>query len=240
MRQILAIIICLFLSIPLFSQSKFTISGFVSDPHGEELIGANVYIKELEKGTSTNTYGFFSLTLPQGNYHLVFSFIGFKDQEVAVELTSDQTLKISLEESSQMLETVEVSTERRDVNVRKVEMSTAKLQIKTIQKLPVVFGESDILKTIQLLPGVLPASEASGGFHVRGGGTDQNLILLDGASVYNASHLLGFFSVFNSDAIKDLKLFKGGIPAEYGGRLSSILDIHMKEGDNTEFHGRVG
>lgn len=240
MRQILAIIICLFLSIPLFSQSKFTISGFVSDPHGEELIGANVYIKELEKGTSTNTYGFFSLTLPQGNYHLVFSFIGFKDQEVAVELTSDQTLKISLEESSQMLETVEVSTERRDVNVRKVEMSTAKLQIKTIQKLPVVFGEADILKTIQLLPGVLPASEASGGFHVRGGGTDQNLILLDGASVYNASHLLGFFSVFNSDAIKDLKLFKGGIPAEYGGRLSSILDIHMKEGDNTEFHGEGG
>ena len=240
MKQLAITILSLIISLSLFGQTKYTVIGFVADQHGEELIGANIYITELAKGTSTNTYGFYSLTLPQGTYHLVFSFIGYKDKEVAVELTSDQQVKVSLEESSQMLETVEVSTERRDVNVRKVEMSTAKLQMKTIQKLPVVFGESDILKTIQLLPGVLPASEVSGGFHVRGGGADQNLILLDGATVYNASHLLGFFSVFNSDAIKDLKLFKGGIPAEYGGRLSSILDVHMKEGNNSEFHGQGG
>jgi hypothetical protein len=240
MKQFTGILLCLFISLSLFGQAKFTISGFVADQRGEELIGANVYIKELSKGTSTNTYGFYSLTLPTGTYHLIFSYIGYKDQEVGVELTSDKQIKIYLEETSQMLETVEISTERKDVNVKKVEMSTAKLQMKTIQKIPVVFGESDILKTIQLLPGVLAASEASGGFHVRGGSADQNLILLDNANVYNASHLMGFFSVFNSDAIKDLKLYKGGIPAEYGGRLSSILDVHMKEGNNTEFHGQGG
>ncbi len=239
MKRPAALLLLLFLSLAIFCQTKYTISGYVTDPHGEEMIGANIYIKELGKGTSTNNYGFYSLTLPQGTYHLVYSFIGYKDREETVVLNSDQNLKISLEETSQMLETVEVSTERRDVNIKKVEMSTAKLQMKTIQKLPVVFGEPDILKTIQLLPGVIPASEASGGFYVRGGNSDQNLILLDNATVYNASHFLGFFSVFNSDAVKDLKLYKGGIPAEYGGRLSSVLAVQMKEGSMEELHGKA-
>jgi hypothetical protein len=149
-------------------------------------------------------------------------------------------MNISLIESSEVLETVDVYAEGKDVNVREVEMSTNTLQMKTIQKLPMLLGETDVIKTIQLLPGVMQSNEASGGFHVRGGGTDQNLILLDNAVVYNASHLVGFLSVFNSDAIKDLKLYKGGIPAEYGGRLSSVLDIHMIEGNKQEYHGAGG
>jgi hypothetical protein len=145
-----------------------------------------------------------------------------------------------LQESAELLKEVEVSADRPDDNVKRTEMSTAKLDMKTVQKLPVVFGEVDIIKTLQLLPGVIPASEASGGFHVRGGSIDQNLVLLDDAPVYNASHMVGFFSVFNADAIKDMKLYKGGIPAEYGGRISSILDIKMKEGNKTEYHGTAG
>ncbi len=240
MKQIAGIIVFLSLSIHIFSQQKFTLSGYVTDALGEELIGANVMIPDLIKGAITNTYGFYSLTLPEGKYNLEISFIGYQSQDIELHLNSNQKMNFALEESSEMIESVEIVAEGRDVNIREIEMSTNTLQMKTIQKLPMLLGETDVIKTIQLLPGVLQANEAAGGFHVRGGSTDQNLILLDNAPVYNASHAIGFLSVFNADAIKDLKLYKGGMPPEFGGRLSSILDIHMKEGNKNEFHGAAG
>lgn len=240
MRNVLLCLSIFLFTTTFFAQEKYTVSGYVSDNLGEELTGANIIIKELGKGTVSNYYGYYSLTLPKGNYTLLITFIGYQSKELKINLNKDQSLNIDLEESSEMIESVQITAERPDVNVRSVEMSTNKLQMKTIEKLPVVFGEPDVLKTIQLLPGVLQSSEVSGGFHVRGGSVDQNLILLDQAPVYNASHLVGFFSVFNSSVIKDLKLYKGGIPAEFGGRLSSILDIHMKEGNKREFHGDGG
>ncbi len=222
------------------AQKKFTISGYVTDELGEELIGANVILSGQSRGTITNTYGFYSITLIGGNYKFEYSYLGYHTQLIDVDLTDDKQLNIALFESTEEIESVEIVAEGRDVNIREVEMSTNTLQIKTIQQLPQLLGETDIIKTIQLLPGVLQSSEASGGFHVRGGSVDQNLILLDNAHVYNASHAVGFLSVFNADAIKDLKLYKGGIPAEFGGRLSSILDIHMKEGNKQEYHGAGG
>ena len=224
----------------LSAQKKFTISGYVTDRLGEELIGANIILAGESRGTITNTYGFYSITLSEGNYKLEYSFLGYQTQLIDVNLTENEKLNVSLVETTEEIESVEIVAEGRDVNIREVEMSTNTLQMKTIQQLPQLLGETDIIKTIQLLPGVLQASEASGGFHVRGGSVDQNLILLDNAHVYNASHAVGFLSVFNADAIKDLKLYKGGIPAEFGGRLSSVLDIHMKEGNKQEFHGAGG
>ncbi len=240
MKQLSGAILFFMLCIHLAGQQKYTISGYVTDELGEELIGANVLIPALVKGTITNTYGFYSITLPEGEYDLEISFIGYSAQNIQLALTSNKRLNISLIESAEMIESVEVVAKGRDVNIREVEMSTNTLQMKTIQKLPMLLGETDVIKTIQLLPGVLASNEVSGGFHVRGGSIDQNLILLDHAPVYNASHAVGFLSVFNADAIKDLKLYKGGIPPEYGGRLSSILDIYMKEGNKNEFHGAGG
>ncbi|MGD2034227.1 MAG: TonB-dependent receptor [Bacteroidales bacterium] len=240
MKQLVGIILFLALSTTVFTQQKFTVSGYITDAPGEELIGANVIIPALTKGTITNTYGFYSLTLPKGEYDLEISYVGYKTILTELVLNSDQKMNFALEESSELIESVEITAEGRDVNIREVEMSTNTLQMKTVQKLPMLLGETDVIKTIQLLPGVLPSNEATGGFHVRGGSTDQNLILLDNAPVYNASHAIGFLSVFNADAIKDMKLYKGGIPPEYGGRLSSILDIHMKEGNKNEFHGVAG
>jgi hypothetical protein len=240
MKKSFILILYLTLTLSVFAQQKFTISGYVTDELGEELIGANIIINELKKGTITNTYGFYSITIPKGQYTLEISFLGFATQVLPLNLDEDKKLNVSLIESAESIESVEVRAKGRDVNIREVEMSTNTLQMRTVQKLPLLLGETDIIKTIQLLPGVLQANEAAGGFHVRGGSTDQNLILLDRAPVYNASHSVGFLSVFNADAIKDLKLYKGGIPPEYGGRLSSILDIHMKEGNKNEYHGMGG
>ena len=241
MKRILSGLLIIFLvSLSVNAQKKYTISGYVTDNLGEELIGASIILSGEYRGTITNTYGFYSITLPEGNYKLEISYLGYLTQLIDVKLNEDRQLNVSLIESTEEIESVEIVAEGRDVNVREVEMSTNTLQIKTIQQLPQLLGETDIIKTIQLLPGVLQSSEASGGFHVRGGGVDQNLILLDNAHVYNASHAVGFLSVFNADAIKDLKLYKGGIPAEFGGRLSSILDIHMKEGNKQEYHGAGG
>ena len=240
MKRILLGVLVILISFNAQAQKKYSISGYITDKLGEELIGANIIISGESRGTITNTYGFYSITLTGGNYRLEFSYLGYQTQWVDIKLNEDQKLNISLIESSEEIESVEIVAEGRDVNIREVEMSTNTLQIKTIQQLPQLLGETDIIKTIQLLPGVLQSSEASGGFHVRGGGVDQNLILLDNAHVYNASHAVGFLSVFNADAIKDLKLYKGGIPAEFGGRLSSILDIHMKEGNKQEYHGAGG
>jgi hypothetical protein len=226
-----------FVSLSLFSQSKFTISGSIRDAkNGEELIGATVSVKELPgTGAAANAYGFYSLTLPAGTYTLQGHYVGYNEYSQTITLDSSRVVNINLAPASVEMKQVEVSAQRADANVTQAQMSAVKLDIQEMAKIPVIFGEKDILKTIQLLPGVMGAGEGNSGFYVRGGNSDQNLILLDEALVYNASHLLGFFSTFNSDAIKDATLYKGNMPAEYGGRLSSVLDIKMKDGDDKSY-----
>jgi hypothetical protein len=235
--------IFLFLPSLLWAQ-KSSLSGYVKDAtNGEGLIGASVYVKELKTGNVTNTYGFYSLTLPLGQYTLVFSSSGFAKQERIVQIKEQSaSLSIELVPSSQELAEVIVKARANDDNVRSIEMSVNKVDIKTIRKIPALLGEVDLVRAIQLLPGVSTVGEGASGFNVRGGGVDQNLVLLDDAPVYNSSHLFGFFSVFNPDAVKDVKLFKGGIPAMYGGRASSILDVKMKEGNNKKYtvNGGIG
>ncbi|NNF02465.1 MAG: TonB-dependent receptor [Bacteroidia bacterium] len=238
------LIICLILfSASLYGQ-KYTISGNMRDGQtGEDLIGSTVIVKENPGiGAVANVYGFYSLTLDSGSYTLVYSFIGFDKMEVPVKLNKDIVLDVELSKGSSQLDEVVITAEREDENITSTEMSVSKIEIREIENIPVLFGERDVLKTIQLLPGVKSAGEGNSGFFVRGGTADQNLILLDEAPVYNASHLLGFFSVFNSDALKDVKLYKGAIPAEYGGRLSSVVDIKMKEGNSKELkiNGGIG
>jgi len=220
-----------------------TISGFVRDArNGESLTGAVIYPKENPSvGITSNSYGYFSLSLPTGEYSLIVQFLGYKTKIIALELKENVKLNFEMEEESIALKEITITGEKNNINVVQSEL-ISKINIKEIQNIPVILGEKDILKTIQLLPGVTPAGEGNAGFYVRGGGVDQNLILLDEAPVYNHSHLLGFFSTFNSDAIKDITLYKGGFPAEYGGRLSSVVDIKMNEGNNKEYHisGGIG
>lgn len=217
--------------------NKFTISGTVKDSKtGEEMIGALVLIKELTNtGTSTNGYGFYSLTLPQGKYTLVVRYVGYNDFVQMIDSAINQSINIHLVPNSVQLQQVEISAKRSDENIKNTEVSVTHLDIRQLEKVPVLFGEKDILKTIQLLPGVKSAGDGNSGFYVRGGGADQNLILLDEAPVYNSGHILGFFSVFNNDALKDATLYKGNVPAEYGGRLSSVLDIKMKDGNSRNY-----
>ncbi|MFM2268427.1 MAG: hypothetical protein RL757_1868, partial [Bacteroidota bacterium] len=223
------------------AQGKFTVSGTITDgQNGEQLLGAAVTVVELKgTGVVTNDYGFYSLTLPQGDYSLKISYVGYNDNIVKIKLDKSQKLDIKLSSGAQ-LEEVVVKATRENENVTKAQMGVEHLEIKEISKVPVIFGEKDILKTIQLLPGVKSAGEGNSGFNVRGGAADQNLILLDEAPVYNASHLLGFFSTFNSDAIKDATIIKGNAPAQYGGRLSSVLDIRMKEGNDKAYNVNGG
>jgi len=224
------------LSISLPAQ-KFTISGYVSDEaSGEKLIGANVYDARTLNGTSTNTYGFFSLTLPKDSVRLVISYIGYKPFTRVIYLDHDINLNVELSSTIE-LEEVVVSGERTERIEENTQMSAVKLPAKQIKLLPALMGEVDVLKAIQLLPGVQSGNEGSSGLYVRGGSPDQNLILLDGVPVYNVTHLFGFFSVFNADAINNVQLIKGGFPARYGGRLSSVLEINMKEGNQKELHG---
>jgi hypothetical protein len=235
------------ISCPGFSKhitsKPFTISGFVVDArNGESLTGAVIYAEEIPTvGITTNSYGYFSLTLPEGNYTLIVRFLGYKTKYIPLKLTENQKINVELEEESFALDEITITGEKNNNNVVSSEL-ISKVSVKEIQNIPVILGEKDILKTIQLLPGVTPAGEGNAGFYVRGGGVDQNLILLDEAPVYNPSHLLGFFSTFNSDAIKDVTLYKGGFPAEYGGRLSSVVDIKMNEGNDKEYHlsGGIG
>ncbi len=224
----------LLFEIPGFAQQKYTISGFIKDAKtGENLIGATVTIKELQgKGTGTNAYGFYSITLPAGHYQITGQFIGYTPQIQQINLNQSIKQNLALTEQVNTLNEIVVSGQRRDDNISKTSMGMQKLNTNEIRSIPVLFGENDVLKTIQLLPGIKPAGEGSSGFNVRGGSSDQNLILLDEATVFNASHLMGFFSVFNSDAIKDITVYKGNEPAEYGGRLSSVLDIKMNDGNN--------
>lgn len=223
-----------------FSQEKFTLSGTIADnKNNETLIGVNVVVKGTKIFTITNEYGFYSLTLPKGNYEIYISYVSYETIEEKIVLTQNIKKNYSLIESRQTLDEV-VITEKTKTNTRKPEMSVNKMSIATIKQMPVVLGEVDVIKSILFLPGVTNAGEGQSGFNVRGGGADQNLILLDEATIYNSSHLFGFFSVFNPDAIKDLKLYKGGIPSRFGGRASSVLDIYQKDGNSKAFHMNGG
>ena len=227
----------------LFSQEKATISGYIKDlKNGESLIGATISKQGSNVGASANEYGFFSLTLPKGPHVIVVSIIGYKTYTFSINLDKSISKNFELEEEGKDLDEVEITGEAADKNVKSVEMSVAKLDIKQINKIPALLGEVDVIRAIQLLPGVTTVGEGASGFNVRGGNIDQNLILLDEAPVYNSAHLFGFFSVFNPDAVKDVKLIKGGIPSQYGGRVSSILDVRMKEGNSkrTVVNGGIG
>ncbi len=232
-----------FLWLPLFSiaQEKFTLSGTISDQSSNEtLIGVTIIFPEIQAGTTTNEYGFYSITLPNGTYKVQISYLGFNTISQSISLIENKTINYQLSESSESLDEVVITENVEKLNIKKPQMSVNSLSINTIKKMPVVLGEVDIIKSITLLPGVSNAGEGSSGFNVRGGAADQNLILLDEATIFNSSHLFGLFSVFNPDAIKDLKLYKGGIPAKYGGRVSSVLDIYQKEGNSKEFHMNGG
>ncbi|MEZ4808983.1 MAG: TonB-dependent receptor [Allomuricauda sp.] len=235
MRTILLTFI-LFTSL-LSAQDSFTISGTLKDAsNGETIFGASVYFKGTTIGMSSNEYGFYSLTAPEGEYTLVVTYMGYSDFSKEISLDTNQSFDIELFENTMELdEVVIVSEESERVNIGNPQMSVTKLNVSTIKQIPVVLGEVDLIKSIQLLPGVTSNGEGTGGFYVRGGAADQNLVLLDEAIIYNTSHLLGFFSVFNADAIKDVKLYKGGIPARFGGRVSSVLDVRQKDGNNKEF-----
>ncbi len=218
-----------------------TISGYIKDKHsGEALIGATCYIPALKKGITSNQYGYYSLTLPSGKHTIIFSFIGYETQDITLDLTENKVLDILMAEENLQIDDVIVYATRRDHNIESAEMSKEKIPVKLAKKLPSFMGEVDVLKTITLLPGIQSGGEGSSGLYVRGGGPDENLILLDEAPVYNASHLMGFFSVFNPDAIKDIEVYKGGIPAEYGGKASSVIDIRMNDGNTNQFHGQAG
>lgn len=223
------------------AQERFTLSGRVQESGTmETVIGANVYAPQLATGAITNEYGFYSLTLPKGKATIMVSYLGYKTVEMEVDIASDTQLNFLLENNATALDEVVVTENAMATNIRTPEMGVHKVPIQTVKKMPVVLGEVDVLKSIQLLPGVSSAGEGASGFNVRGGAADQNLILLDEATIYNSSHLFGFFSVFNADAIKDLKLYKGGIPARYGGRVSSVLDVRQRDGDKSGFHTEGG
>ncbi|NOY36428.1 MAG: TonB-dependent receptor [Chlorobi bacterium] len=221
--------------LPLSAQ-EYTVSGYVQDTGtGEKLIGANVFCPGILSGTTTNSYGFYSITLPAGEYKITYSFIGYQSSVQKVSLSKDVRLDINLEPSLE-LDEVTVTAERNRA-VESTQMSTIHIPVKQIKKIPALLGEVDLIKAIQLLPGVQSGTEGASGLYVRGGGPDQNLILLDGTPVYNVSHLFGFFSVFNTDAVNNIELIKGGFPARYGGRLSSVLDISLKEGNMKKIKG---
>ena len=226
------------------TQANYTVSGYIKDAaNGEGLIGVSVYVKEAGTGAVTNNYGFYAVPVPPGTYNLVISYVGYEKQTRTVEI-ADRNVRLDLElkEEGRQLNEVVVSTKREDDNVKNIEMSVNRIDVKTLQRIPALLGEVDVVRSIQLLPGVSTVGEGATGFNVRGGSIDQNLVLLDEAPVYNSSHLFGFFSVFNPDAVKDVKLIKGGIPANYGGRIASILDVRLKEGNakKPELNGGIG
>jgi len=227
--------ICIFSLSTIIAQQKHTISGTISEATSNEtLIGVNILFPEINAGAVTNEYGFYSITLPEGSYKMIITYLGFQEITETIELTSNQKRDFNLLEKLESLDEVLITENVERVSIRKPEMSANKLAISTIKQIPVLLGESDVIKAITLLPGVTNAGEGSSGFNVRGGAADQNLILLDEATIFNSSHLFGLFSVFNPDAIKDVKLYKGGIPSRYGGRVSSVLEIFQKEGNSKE------
>jgi len=224
-----------------YAQEKFTLSGSIFEAEGQEtLIGANVLILNLKTGTISNEYGFYSLTLKKGIYQITVSMMGYTNLQETITLDRNITQNFTLTEALQSLDEVVIESNIESLNIKTPQMSVNSLSASSIKQIPVVFGESDVIKAITLLPGVSSAGEGAAGFNVRGGAADQNLILLDEATIFNSSHLFGLFSVFNPDAIKSLKLYKGGIPAKYGGRVASVLDIYQKEGNKNEFHANGG
>jgi len=242
MKKVFLLIACCIAVSFSFAQNKYTLSGYIKDSlSGETLIGASITINGTGKGVNSNQFGFFSITLPEGTYPVVISFVGYQPQQSSIILNQNTALTFSLLQKS-VLQEVIVSSRRKDGNVDNAQMGRIDLSMSQIKSIPVIFGETDILKTMQLLPGVRNAGEGNTGLYVRGGGPDQNLIMLDDAIVYNTGHLFGFFSIFNSDAIKNTSLIKGGMPAQYGGRLSSVLDVAMKEGNmkKLEVEGGIG
>jgi len=241
MQKIFLVAIVLFWHLSVAGQQKFVLSGHITDAAtGEDLPGATVLVDGAGfMGTATNSYGFYSITILGGKHSVRYQYVGYTSKTVEIELTGNKKLDVELAEQTYELGNIVVSAERPDRNVTSIEMGNVKMAPKEIEKIPVLFGEQDIVKTMQLTPGVKAAGEGNSGFYVRGGGIDQNLILLDEAPVYNASHLLGFFSIFNSEAIREANLMKGSIPAEYGGRASSVFDIKMKEG-NLKKYGVAG
>ena len=234
-------LVFLLISAWCFSQEKFTVYGTVSDlESGEKMIGATITIPSENIGTITNEYGFYALEVPKGSHTIEIRFLGYKTIIKEVTITEKTNFDVAIAEDNETLDEVVVEANKNSTNVSGTEMSTNKLSISQIKQMPVVLGEPDVIKSLLMLPGVTNAGEAASGFNVRGGAADQNLILLDEAIIYNSSHLFGFFSIFNPDAIKDLKLYKGGIPAKYGGRVSSILDIYQKEGNNNTLKVNAG
>ena len=233
---LIALVTC---SISFSQNQKINISGYVkSNDSGETLIGANVVIKSLKVGCTTNNYGFFSFSLDSAEYLLETSYIGYENQSISISKSSNDVI-FNLKPTSYITDEVTLKAKKEDANIKNADIGKIEIDVEQVDQIPVLMGEKDILKTIQLLPGVQSGTEGSSGFYVRGGGPDQNLILLDEAVVYNASHLFGFFSVFNSDAINNMDLIKGTMPANYGGRLSSVLDINMKDG-NSKKYGATG
>jgi hypothetical protein len=225
------------------SQQKVTLNGFVKDAgNGEELISVTVYLPALKAGTVTNAYGFYSITVPPGSYEVQYSYTGYKTQTLTLDLTKSLENNLELESDITVMQEVEITDKPLDANVVDLQMSKNTLDMDQVRKLPALFGEVDIIKNIQLLPGVISAGEGTSSFFVRGGGADQNLILIDEAPIYDPSHLGGMISVFNADVIKDSELYKGGIPARFGGRLSSILEVRTKDGNNKKlaFAGGLG
>ena len=225
----------------LLTAQTVTISGYVRDAaNGEDLIGVSIYTENPRYGTVTNAYGFYSLSVPAGTYTVVYSYLGYAPLRLTVDLKSNTTRTVNLEVETEQLQEVEVTDKRIEDKLTKPQMSVAELSAKEIKKIPQFLGEVDIVRTLTLLPGISTVGEGANGFNVRGGNVDQNLILLDDAPVFNSSHLFGFFSIFNGDAVKDVKIFKGGMPAQYGGRLSSVLDVRQKDGNSQRFSGDGG
>lgn len=234
-------IVAFFLSTSVWAQKNVTLSGHIYDQKdGASIIGASIYFPELQKGVTTNAHGFYSISIREGNHAVLIRYIGYQTIDTVLNFSADLQLDFKLHPSGIQLNEVVITDRRADENVSSTEVGIVNMNMQTVKQLPILFGEADVLKAIQLTPGVQSAGEGNAGFYVRGGGPDQNLVLLDDAVVYNTGHLFGFFSIFNADALKDVKLFKGGMPAEYGGRLSSVLDVTMKEGNNQEFSGSGG
>ena len=225
---------------PLYAQQKYSVSGYVREKASRELLpGVNIYIPEIRSGTVTNNYGFYSVTLPAGKYLISYSYVGYKHETREVNLNSNLMIDVELDPSLNLSEVI-ITAEKAERVSESNRISMITLPVQQIRDIPALLGEKDVFKALQLMPGVQKGSEGSSGLYVRGGGPDQNLIILDDAPVYNASHLFGFFSIFNGDALKSVELTKGGFPARYGGRLSSVVEMTMKDGNKQKFSGEAG
>lgn len=239
MKKLGPVLFLLFFSLHIFSQNV-TISGYITDSNsGETLINATVHDRNASKGTVSNVYGFYSLTLPKGKTAIKYSYVGYRAIDLNFDLKKDTLINIKLLPSTELSEVTVYGETRRETDVRGSQMSTVEIKASQIKNIPTLFGETDVIKALQLLPGVQAGTEGSAGLYVRGGGPDENLLLLDGIPVYNVNHMFGFFSVFNTDAIKNVTLYKGNFPARFGGRLSSVVDIRMNDGNDKEIHGNV-